>query len=77
MKFGTIEITPSVGGGFTAIVDGKFAEGLTPDEALGVVASALFGPYPIYVRTYEEWYRWREKWQLLKPVSGLLEDLRV
>lgn len=33
----------------------KFADHLTKDEALGVVASALFSPHgPMFVRTYEQ-----------------------
>lgn len=39
-----------------------FADHLGKDEALGVVASALFSSAPpMYVRSYEEWVRWNER----------------
>ena len=44
-------------GHLTVIVDGRFADHLCVDEALGVVASALFSgrkELP-YLKTYEQW----------------------
>lgn len=44
-------------GYLTVIVDGRFADHLCLDEALGVVASALFSgrkELP-YLKTYEQW----------------------
>lgn len=42
--------------GHTVVVDDKIADRLTKDEALGVVASLLFGGCigPIFVRSVEE-----------------------
>lgn len=53
------------GGGITATVDGMYAEKLTQDEALAVVASALFGngdTRPFYVQTAEEHRQRAEKY---------------
>ena len=49
-------------GGWTVIVDDLFAEGLGKDEALGVVASALFSCKPIFVCSYEEWVQQTRWW---------------
>lgn len=44
-----------IGGLFAVRSGDKFADHLTPDEVLGVVASALFSPKgPIFLRTYEQ-----------------------
>lgn len=42
--------------GHTVIVDDRIADRLTKDEALGVVASVLFGgaQQPMFVRTVEQ-----------------------
>jgi len=63
MKIEVFETDP---GYYTAIVDSEFADGLTKDEALGVVASALFSSRPIFVRSYEEWVRWHEQFAGMK-----------
>lgn len=52
----------SDGKSYTVIVDGMFARNLCVEEALGVVASALYGKgRPQFVKTYEEELAWR-KW---------------
>lgn len=58
---------------YTAIVDGEFADRLTKDEVLGVVASALFAERPLFVRTYEQWHAWNIRYGE-RPVepAGLL-----
>ena len=67
-----------VDGSFTVIVDGKFADHLCPDEALGVVAAAIFSGFTRipYVKSYEEWDRWERKYRCkvepLPPIAGLL-----
>lgn len=54
MTFQRIEILKT-SIGHTVIIDDLFADGLTKDEALGCVASALFGSgRPIFVRNYED-----------------------
>lgn len=55
MKFNEIKIVP-VKNGYAVRVDGDYASDLTIDEALGVVASALFGDRlaPLYVKTPED-----------------------
>ena len=62
MKFERMEVFRSKGEGnyFTVIVDGEFASMLTVDEALGVMASALFGERPIFVKSYEAWVAWEK-----------------
>jgi hypothetical protein len=57
MHFGRIEIFPARNeeNSYTVIADGRFCKQLTKDEALGVVASILFGEKPIFLRTYEAW----------------------
>lgn len=54
-----IEVLNIAGAGYTVIVDGLFSDQLGKDEALGVVAAALFsGASRIpYVKSYEEWAR--------------------
>jgi len=48
-----IELFQTLRGFYTVIVDDQFADMLTKDEALGVIASALFGSgKPIFVRSY-------------------------
>lgn len=59
--------------GYTAIVDDKFASELCPGEALEVVASALFGPRPVYVQTYEaQLERWVSFGRPVGAPAGLL-----
>lgn len=70
-----IEVVKHPKRGFTVIVDEKFADELTIDEALGVVASALFALKPMYVVDYETWLM-RERVLFHKqprPIAGLLE----
>lgn len=57
-------------GDFHVIVDNKWVDRLTKDEALGVVASALFSDNPMYVRTTEE-HAAKAKMRGLKPVALL------
>lgn len=49
-----IEVRP---GDWTVIADGAFADRLCDDEALGVIAAAIYSNRPRlpYVRSYEEW----------------------
>jgi hypothetical protein len=66
--------------GIFVSVDGEFADQLGHDEALGVVAAALFSGRRIpYVRSYESWTRWNERYgtHRLEPVQALIEDRRV
>lgn len=56
--------------GCHVIVDDKWADCLGRDEALGVVASALFSDHVLYVRTTEEHARWNERYG--QKVAGLL-----
>lgn len=41
------------------------ADRLSKDEALGVVASALFSDAPLYVRPYEQWVERGESVKLI------------
>lgn len=69
-------IETGAGGGFTVIVNGQFADMLCRDEALGVIAAALFtGCKRLpYLQTYEQWdaqdRRWRENERA--PITALL-----
>jgi len=60
-----IEIfTTKDGGGYTVIVDSLFADGLSKDEALGCIASALFGSgRPMFLRSYEENMAWNRRYR--------------
>ena len=69
MNLELFETTP---GFFTVIVNGKFADMCTRDEALGVVASALFSKRPIFVRSYESWLKARSLYNDFKPPIALL-----
>lgn len=53
------------------IVDDKWADGLTKDEALGVVASALFSGNPLYVLTNEQYAAKAERFPRYRPVALL------
>lgn len=68
-----IEIIPTDSNQFTVIVGGVFADRLTVDEALGVVASALFRPEkpPLYARSYEQWMRFNSKYNINPPVNPI------
>lgn len=61
-----IELIEPEQGHFTVIVGGRFADHLCRDEALGIVAAALFGgqqgPLP-YLRTYEQWDYWDREYR--------------
>lgn len=57
-----IEITEIGSGEYTVRVDNLFADHLTRDEVLGVVASALFSEKIMYVKTYEQWVYWQERY---------------
>lgn len=60
-----IELIEPEPGHFTVIVGGRFADHLCRDEALGVVAAALYaGATGLpYLRTYEEWEYWDRKYR--------------
>lgn len=82
MKYETITIESTTDYGLTVVIDGRlFAEGLSRDEALGVVASAIFSEKrPIFVRTYEEWIKWHEHFSksiLAVPVGLITHQPRV
>lgn len=71
-----IELLEPEPGWFTVIVGDRFADKLGRDEALGVVAAALFaGTRGLpYVRTYEQWADWdlRFRCNEFKPPIALL-----
>lgn len=58
------------GKGWTVIVGGMFADHLCDDEALGVVAAAIYSNRPRlpYVRTYAEWVDWELRFRGGDPV---------
>ena len=71
-KFSSIVITPSHdhGCGFDVWVDARFADGLNSDEALGVVASALFGQgKPIYVKSAKDHVTWAKHMDQIDPIE--------
>jgi hypothetical protein len=69
-----LELLNIEGKGYTVIVDDKFSSHLGIEEALGCVASALFGEKVMYVQTYEQWLAWERRHNSIpdKP-AGLLE----
>lgn len=73
-----LELIQTERGYFTVIVDGQFADRLCPDEALGVVAAAIYrGCTRLpYVQSYEQWdrfdQRYRHKDDPRPPTAGLL-----
>jgi hypothetical protein len=72
-----IELFQTAEPGFTVIVGDRFADGLCPDEALGVVASALFGsgaPHP-YLKTYEQWHAYGVRYREWKAPVALIEHM--
>lgn len=68
-----LELIETADNCYTVIVGDVFADGLCIDEALGVVASALFRPDRIlYVKTYEQQQRWRDSVGLgVEPVAAI------
>ncbi len=58
--FKEIHIVKTESMGLIVHVDDRYADQLTPDEVLGVVASALYGPRPVYVRNEAEDKAWRD-----------------
>ena len=60
-----IELIESEPGNFTVIVGGLFADMLCRDEALGVIAAALFvGQTRLpYLKSYVEWDFWNRKYR--------------
>ena len=64
MKFQRIEILMTGDNSYTAVVDGLFADHLIKDEALAVVAAALFSDHslPPFVRSYESWDWWQRRY---------------
>lgn len=71
-----IELFEPEPGHFTVICGGKFADRLCRDEALGVIAAALFcgAIRPPYLHTYAEWDRWDRHYgsQTRQPITALL-----
>lgn len=71
-----IELFKTEEAGYTVIVNGRFADRLCPDEALGVVAAALYaGAQRIpYITSYEEWLARERRYRVndIEPVAGLL-----
>lgn len=73
-----LELFETDPGYFTVILGDKFADHLGRDEALAVVAGALFCNMqaPPFLHTYEQWSAWRQHYgtpgrQPFKP-AGLL-----
>ena len=64
-----IEMFETAPGQFTVILGDLFADRLGRDEALAVVAGALFcgTAAPPFVRTYECWSAWQERYCDRKP----------
>ncbi len=60
-----IELLEPEPGHFTVIVGQRFADHLFRDEALAVVAGALFcnTREPPFLKTYDEWARWDERYR--------------
>lgn len=60
-----VEILEPEPGNFTVIVGDLFADHLCRDEALGVVAGALFcnTKPPPYLKTYSEWSLWDQRYR--------------
>lgn len=53
--------------GWRVQIGDRWANGLGPDEALGVIAANIFsGSPPPYLRTTNQWKSWR-KWLNRKP----------
>ena len=63
-------------GTWTVVVDDLFADHLAPDEALGVVAAALFSGSPKkhpFLRSYESWLWFEKRYRnYSRPVTALL-----
>lgn len=61
---------------FTVICGERFADHLACDEALGVVAAALFGgqQHLPFLKTYVEWDQWDRLYRAdgRRPVAALL-----
>ncbi len=54
-------VKSTTGGGYFVQSGSAYSDGLTPDEALGVVASILFGSGPpLYLRTESQNRAWNE-----------------
>lgn len=68
-----IEVAPH---NWTVIVDGQFADRLCDDEALGVVAAAIYGHRDrlLYVRDYAAWVWWQRRYmsESFSPPVGLI-----
>lgn len=73
-----VELFEPQPGHFTVIVGDKFADHLCRDEALAVVAGALYcnTSAPPFLKTYAEWARWDQRFrqpdrQPFKPAALL------
>lgn len=57
-----IEVEPNY---FTVIVGDRFADQLCRDEALGVIAGALFckTKEPPFLKTYAQWSAWDQRYR--------------
>ena len=62
---------------FSVRVNDMVADRLTKDEALGVVASALFSDQPIFEKPYKEWVEWCESVNLIDRKDQKLLQERV
>ena len=60
-----IELLEPEPGHFTVVVGDRFADHLMRDEALAVVAGALFcnTHEPPFLKTYEQWARWDQRYR--------------
>ncbi len=69
-----IELIETEPGHFTVIAGDRFADHLMRDEALGVIAAALFsgGGAAPYLKTYEQWSAWDAKYRSPQPKPAAL-----
>lgn len=70
-----IELIETENGLFTVLAEGKFADHLCRDEALGAIAGLLFsGVTPPFLRTYAQWDAWHRHFcrDSVQPITALL-----
>lgn len=72
-KFKRITVVPSQNGGLTMMIDDRSADGLNPDEALGVFAVAVFDgimKHPhVYLKTAEQQNDWDKRMKELSDAN--------